>query len=247
MSLTSCYRKHKNEKHRNYEARIREIEHSTFTALVLSTSGTMAPAAKVTYNRLASLIDEKHQQPYSLTVNWLRCKLSFSLIRSAVMCLHGARSSYHRPSNLSESPTRVTKLSPTSQTQSVIRSELVGVRDFSAQEKTLMLLRLPLYSSKYSFVTLNLDSSGPIKATQPQQSTNSQLITNSTIVDFYSKSTAPITMNLISFVSKFTVTQNQLKTRRSTVIIRTFPSYSPYPNGTHYAQYCKYQLIKYKP
>ena len=104
MPLTSCYRKHENEKCRNYEARIREIEHSTFTPLVLSTSGTMAPAAKVTYNRLASLIAEKHQQPYSLTVNWLRCKLSFSLISSTVMCLRGARSTYHRPSNLSESP-----------------------------------------------------------------------------------------------------------------------------------------------
>ena len=90
MSLTSCYGKHENEKCRNYEARIREIEHSTFTPLVLSTSGTIAPATKVTYNRLASLIAEKYQQPYNLTFNWLRCKLSFSLIRSAVMCLRGA-------------------------------------------------------------------------------------------------------------------------------------------------------------
>ena len=56
-----------------------------------------APAATITFKRLASLIAEKQQQDYNKTIAWIRCLLSFSLVRSSVMCLRGARSSYHRP------------------------------------------------------------------------------------------------------------------------------------------------------
>ena len=57
-------------KRRNYDQRIREIEHGSFTPLVFSVADIL---------------------------NWLRCRLGFSLIRSAIMCLHGARSSHHHP------------------------------------------------------------------------------------------------------------------------------------------------------
>jgi hypothetical protein len=38
-------------------------------------------------------------KPYRKTINWLRCQLSFSLLRSAIMCLRGYRSSHHNPIN----------------------------------------------------------------------------------------------------------------------------------------------------
>ena len=72
--------------------RVREIENGSFTPLVFSTSGGMGKAAKITYKRLASLLSIKREQPYSLVMGWLRCRLSFSLLRSAVMCLRGSRS-----------------------------------------------------------------------------------------------------------------------------------------------------------
>ena len=96
-SLTATYRRHENIKKRSYEQRIREVEHGSFTPLVFSASGGMAPAATITFKRLASLIAEKQQQDYNKTIAWIRCLLSFSLVRSSVMCLRGARSSYHRP------------------------------------------------------------------------------------------------------------------------------------------------------
>ena len=34
-----------------------------------------------------------------LSVQFIRCKISFSLIDSASMCLHGPRSSFHAPAN----------------------------------------------------------------------------------------------------------------------------------------------------
>jgi len=87
MSLPQCYRWAELNKRRMYEERIREIEHGSFTPLVFSCSGGMGPSATIMYKRLASLISEKSSQPYSMTLYWLRCKLSFSLLRSAITCL----------------------------------------------------------------------------------------------------------------------------------------------------------------
>ena len=96
-SLAATYRQHESAKQRNYEQRIREVEHGSFTPLVLSATGGMAPAATVAYQRLASLLADKRQQDYSKTMSWLRCSIGFSLVRSAVTCLRGARSSFHHP------------------------------------------------------------------------------------------------------------------------------------------------------
>ena len=95
-SITATYRQHEREKKHRYEQRIREIEHSSFTPLVFSTTGGLAPAATTFYKRLASVLAEKWNQPYSSTIRWLRCRLSFSILRSSIMCIRGARSSAHK-------------------------------------------------------------------------------------------------------------------------------------------------------
>ena len=94
-SLPQCYRWVELEKRRMYEERIWEIEHGSFTPLVFSCSGGMGPLATIVYRRLASLISKKSSQTYSMTLYWLRCKLSFSFLHLAITCLRGSRSSYH--------------------------------------------------------------------------------------------------------------------------------------------------------
>ena len=96
-TLAQCYRKNEQEKKRVYEERVREVEHGSFSALVFSTSGGMGPIATVVYQRLASMIAERRDEPFSRTLFWLRCQLSFSLMRSAIACLRGARSSRGKP------------------------------------------------------------------------------------------------------------------------------------------------------
>ena len=103
-SPTACYKKHEKEKRRAYDQRVQEIEHGTFTPLVFSATGGMGPAAQVFYRRLAALISEKQQQSYGMTMGWIHCCLSFSLLRSAITCLRGSRSSYHRPASPSDLP-----------------------------------------------------------------------------------------------------------------------------------------------
>ena len=91
-SISNNYRKHEQEKKRAYERRLLEVEHSTFTPLVFSATGGMARQSTTFYKRLASLLANKWDQPYSSTLCWVRSRLSFSLLRSAIQCIRGARS-----------------------------------------------------------------------------------------------------------------------------------------------------------
>ena len=86
-------------KKREYGGRVREVEHASFTPIVFATTGGMGKEATMFYKHLANLLANKKDGQYSTTLAWMRCKLSFSLIRSAVMCIRGSRSSYHRVPN----------------------------------------------------------------------------------------------------------------------------------------------------
>ena len=98
-SLAQCYQRNEMERRRAYDERVREIEHGSFSPLVFSTTGGMGTTATVVYKRIASLIAEKYEKPCSMTIHWIRCKLSFSLLRSSIMCLRGSRSALHHPAN----------------------------------------------------------------------------------------------------------------------------------------------------
>jgi len=71
-------------------------EHGSFSPLVFSTSG-VGPTANMDYKRIASMIAQKHDRTNNKTLHWIRHKLSYSLLHSAIMCLRGARSSFHHP------------------------------------------------------------------------------------------------------------------------------------------------------
>ena len=58
---------------------------------LFSTTGGMANEATAFYKRLASCLATKWDQSYSSTMSWLRCRLTFSLLRSAIQCIHGAK------------------------------------------------------------------------------------------------------------------------------------------------------------
>ena len=101
ISLDKCFSKHEKQKKRAYEQWVREVEHASFIPLVMSAMGGLVKEASNFYRRLASLLTEKWDQAYSSTLYWLRCLLSFSLLRSAIQCIRGARSSRGDPIKLS--------------------------------------------------------------------------------------------------------------------------------------------------
>ena len=97
MSLQAAFRRQEQAKKREYGERVPEVEHGVFTPLVLSTTRSLGREATTFYKCLADLISSKQQKHYSNVMCWLRCRLSFAILRSAIMCVRGSRSSYHRP------------------------------------------------------------------------------------------------------------------------------------------------------
>eukprot|EP00117_Sycon_ciliatum_P033528 scpid19357/ scgid25783/ len=96
FALPAVYKRHEQEKRRRYEERITNVEHASFSPVVLSCTGGYGKAATALYARLASMLADKKQEPYSATISYIRCKLSFALIRAAVASLRGHR---HRVSS----------------------------------------------------------------------------------------------------------------------------------------------------
>ncbi len=89
--LSACYRKHERLKKRAYDQRVREVEHASFTPLVLSATGGMTNEATHFYKRLASCLANKWDHTYSSTMSWLRCRLTFSLLARS-SCGHACKS-----------------------------------------------------------------------------------------------------------------------------------------------------------
>ena len=84
--LPNTHKKHEREKNA-YARRILEVEHSSFTPLIFSTTGGMASSTTVFYQHLASLLANKWGNLYGNTMSWLNCCLVFSLLRSAIHCI----------------------------------------------------------------------------------------------------------------------------------------------------------------
>ena len=78
QNLPQTYRKHEHAKICAYEEQVREIEHGSFTPLVMSLSGGLGNATKVCLRCLASMLSEKWDLAYSTTLAWMRCTLSLS-------------------------------------------------------------------------------------------------------------------------------------------------------------------------
>ena len=96
LSPKQIYRIHKNEKKRKYNSRVTEIEQGTFTPLVFTTTGGMADECLRYHSRLAELLSAKKQESYATTISWVRAKVSFAILRSALLCLGGSRTPRRR-------------------------------------------------------------------------------------------------------------------------------------------------------
>jgi len=49
------------------------------------------------YKTIASMIAQKHDKTYSKTFHWIRYKLSYLLLHSAIMCLRGQKIQHSPP------------------------------------------------------------------------------------------------------------------------------------------------------
>ena len=91
QSGDQTYANHERQKMLAYRERVRRVEHGTLTPLVFTCTGGAGPSGTYFIKRLASKISDHRDMPYSQAVGWLRCRVSFALLRSAIVCLRGSR------------------------------------------------------------------------------------------------------------------------------------------------------------
>ena len=91
-TLPRCHEINEKEKKRNYNNRILQTEHVTFTPLAFSIYGSMGRECTKFYSKLAELLSDKRKKSKSLTVNWLSTNVCFGLLKSCLLCLPGSRS-----------------------------------------------------------------------------------------------------------------------------------------------------------
>ena len=90
-SLKSVLRNHETTKKREYNRRIMEVEHGSFTPLIFTTTGVMAHECSVFHKTLAEKLSTKKNERYEDIVRYLRVKFSFLAMKSALLCLRGSR------------------------------------------------------------------------------------------------------------------------------------------------------------
>ena len=88
-----------------YTSMVLEVEQGSFTPLVFTTTGGMVDECKKYHSRLAELQGEN----YSTTMSWIRAKVSFALLRSALPCLRGSRCTRRAPLNITDNDFKTDK------------------------------------------------------------------------------------------------------------------------------------------
>ena len=90
-TVKSVLKKHEQEKKREYNQRVMQVEQGTFTPLVFTVAGSMGPECSIFHKNLAEKLSNKTGEQYTHIMNYIRCKISFLTIRSALLCLRGSR------------------------------------------------------------------------------------------------------------------------------------------------------------
>ena len=100
-ALKRCYELNGHEKKRDYSSRILNVEQSSFTPLVFSITCGMGRECSTFVKRLRQMISLKRKEKRSVITYGIRCKISYALLRSSLLCVQGSckMSSEHVRSN----------------------------------------------------------------------------------------------------------------------------------------------------
>jgi hypothetical protein len=76
---------------REYRERILMVEHGDFTPLVFTCTGGIAPQSHFVLKKLAERLSTKKNISESVVSGWLRCRISFALLRTTLLCVRATR------------------------------------------------------------------------------------------------------------------------------------------------------------
>ena len=109
LTPNQVYKLHEDDKKRKYASRVLEVEQGTFTPLVFTATRGMPDECQRYHSRLAAVISAKKQENYATTMSWIRTKVSFAILRTALVCLRGTRSRQGRRANVQENDLEIDK------------------------------------------------------------------------------------------------------------------------------------------
>ena len=94
-SLPAVHKKNENEKKREYNQRILQVEHGSFTPLVFSCFGGMSRECRCFFSHTAERLANRRKEPKSKISAWIKARLNFALIWSMLLCLRGTRTPWN--------------------------------------------------------------------------------------------------------------------------------------------------------
>ena len=94
-TIKSILKSHEQEKKRQYNARVMEVEQGTFTPIVVTVKGVVGQEGNRFHKALADKISEKTGEKYEDVTRLIRTKVSFLVLRAALLCLRGTRTLYN--------------------------------------------------------------------------------------------------------------------------------------------------------
>ena len=68
----------------------------SFTPLIFGTNSGMGADCNCFLKRLAEKLSEKNEEPYHITITWIRTLLSFEILRSLHTCVRGSRTPFYK-------------------------------------------------------------------------------------------------------------------------------------------------------
>ena len=92
QNLDNVFSQHEKGKKKLYNQRVIQVEHGSFTPIVLSALGGFGLESSRFMANLFEKVSRKKDLEKSVVSNYIRTKISFELVRSQVACVRGARS-----------------------------------------------------------------------------------------------------------------------------------------------------------
>ena len=95
-ATSTIFQGQEEEKKQKYQQRVLDVEMGSFTPLVFGTNGGMGADCNCFLKRLAEKLSEKNEEPYHITITWIRTLLSFGILRLVHTCVRGSRTPLHK-------------------------------------------------------------------------------------------------------------------------------------------------------
>ena len=90
-TLQKNFERNEKEKKRLYNQRVIEMEHGSFSPLVFTPYGGASRETELVIKTLSAKVACKRNLEYSTVTNWIRSKISFILLKLAILCIRGSR------------------------------------------------------------------------------------------------------------------------------------------------------------